>query len=144
MRYQPKTEEQLQDEGLLPDGNYPFEVVGATNKQSKKGNDMIELNLRFYGADGRPVFVRDWLMEAMGFKLRHFCEEVGLLDKYNSGELNDTDCEGKTGFATVKKEPAKGDFGPKNAVKDYGKKEEAEPVAAPAGSADLEKDDIPF
>jgi hypothetical protein len=124
MKVQPKTEEQLAEEGLLPDGNYPFEVVIAENKVSKAGNDMIAMNLRFYGPDGRPLFIRDWIMESMGFKLLHFCNEVGIYDKYNAGEVTAQDCDGRQGYAKIGRK--KDEYGWKNVVKDYGKPDETD------------------
>jgi hypothetical protein len=140
MKFKAKSENELAEENLLPAGVYPFEVITAEDKQSKAGNDMIALNMRIYSADGRPFFVKDWLMEAMGFKLRHFCEEVGILDKYEAETLTGTDCEGRQGYLVLKQEPAKGDFGPKNSVKDYGKPDETDTANAKLQQATVAKD----
>ena len=144
MRFAPKTEEQLNEENLIPAGNYPFEVVIAEEKQSKAGNDMIALKLRVYHGE-RALCVNDWLMESMGFKLRHFCEETGLLDKYEAGTLRADDCDGKSGFVTLKVEPKKGDFAAKNAVKDYCKAKEEDKANAALASASTKDpdDDLP-
>lgn len=124
---QPKTEEELDFERLLPKGVYDFEIVKAEEKQSKKGNDMIAVNLKVFHGDGFQ-FVRDFLMEAMSHKLRHFAETVGLLESYDSGQLDANDLVGRSGKARIDIEPA-GEFPAKNVVKDYGEKKKADPAA---------------
>lgn len=148
MKFAPKTKDEIAQDGLLPKGNYPFEVVGAEDTQSKKsGKDMIALNLRFFGTDGRPLFVKDYLLEAMAAKLRGFCEEVGVLDKYEAGTLCAEDCEGKAGYATLKIEQQEG-FDAKNAVSRYGKPKVKDEDAANTALATASKpkdpdDDLP-
>ena len=106
MKYEPIGE----DEGLLADGTYPFEVKTASDQYSKTGNEMIKVMLLVNG----ETIVFDYLIEAMKFKLKHFCEAVGL--DY-SGNLEASDCEGKCGrVKIVIKEDG---FGKKNEVKDY-------------------------
>ncbi len=86
MRFQPKTEEEILAFNLLPDGSYKFMVMGAHNKVSKTGNDMIELKLSISYENAHHI-IFDYLLEAMLFKLRHFAEATGLLDKYEAGEV---------------------------------------------------------
>jgi hypothetical protein len=147
MKFAPKSKEQLAEEGLLPKGNYPFEVVGADDTKSKNtGADMIALNLRVFGPDGRSVFVKDWLLEAMGAKLRQFCDHVGVIDQYEAGTLCAADCEGKTGYVTLKIKKSD-DFDPQNSVASYGQPKQKAEASAPAPkgeSTDTASDDIPF
>jgi len=124
---QPKTEEELDFERLLPKGTYDFEVVKAEEKQSKKGNDMIAVNLKVFHGEGFQ-FVRDFLMEAMSHKLRHFAETVGMINAYDTGQLDADSLVGRSGKARIDIEPA-GEFPAKNVVKDYGEKKKADPVA---------------
>jgi hypothetical protein len=152
MKFTPKTKEELQQAGLLPDGVYDFEVVKATDKISKNGNDMLELQLKVWGNDGREVMVFDYLLEAMAFKLRHFAEETGLIGKYEAGELHDYDCLGKSGKVSLivkaSKISASGNtYPPKNAVKDYisDNKAKSNGSLPPQKSVDNNLDaDIPF
>lgn len=120
MKFTPKSEKQIAEEGLLPEGNYGFEVAKAEDKVSKSGNDMIEVNLRVFNTDGGFVFVRDFLMEKIAYKLRHFAEAAGLLEKYESGEFTAADCEGRIGHVKIiiKKDPT-GTYPDKNEVRDY-------------------------
>lgn len=120
MRFEPKTEQELEEDGLLPKGTYDFEVIRAEDKQSKKGNDMIALGLKVFAPTGGTPFVNDYLLEAMAHKLHGFCEEVGLSDKYESGSLAASDCMGRSGKVRIDIEKGKGDYPSKNVVKGYG------------------------
>jgi hypothetical protein len=142
MQFTPKTEKELAEEGLLKTDNYDFEVLNAENAISQKGNPMIKLKLNVFGPDGRGVHIFDYLMEAMAFKLRHFCDGAGLIEKYESGKLDAADCVGRTGKAFIRIESDKnGVYPDKNVVKDYWKKEQIEKGTA----ADVtSQDDIPF
>jgi hypothetical protein len=147
MQFKPKTEDEIQRENLLEEGAYPFQVVEAAEGKSKKGNDMITVKLRLYRPSGGECFVFDYLLEAMAFKLLHFCEEVGLADKYEAGTLTDEDCVGKEGMVMIGIQDAKGGYPAKNVVADYGEDEEKEPAKAvkkPDPDLDAQPDDIPF
>lgn len=127
MRFTPKTEEQLVEESLIPAGEYDFCVVSAAEKKSKSGNDMIVVELDiFVNGNARPL--RDFLMEAMAFKLRHFCEATGLIEKYNNGTLTALDCENKSGKLKIVIQDSP-QYGKQNQVKDYIK--DAKPEAGP-------------
>lgn len=150
MTVTPKTEKQLMEERNFPEGEYPFEVVLAKDGISKRsGNEMIHLKLKCFTQDGRQFFVDDYLMDSMGFKLRHFCEEVGLLEKYEAGQLKDYDCDKKEGTVQIIIQKSKeSQYPDKNSVKDYGvakKKVKEEKPAAPTPEPDPEvSDDVPF
>jgi hypothetical protein len=118
MRFTPKSERELQEERLLPEGVYNFEVAEAEDAVSKKGNEMIAVTLRVFSDSGRALLVDDYLMEAMLFKLLHFCEATGLSAKYAAGTLEAQDCIGRGGKVKLAHEE-KGGFPPRNVVKDY-------------------------
>lgn len=132
MRFEPKSEDQLKAEFLLPDGEYDFTVTEAEEKQSAKGNDMIALKLTAYTPDGGERTLRDWLM-AGSLKLRSFCVGTGLDALYEAGELTDRDCVGRSGKCViVTRDDKTGQYGPQNAVKNYTPlPDQAAPVAAP-------------
>ena len=150
MRFQPKTEHQIAEEGLMPDGIYDFEVIEAEEAQSKRGNDMIVIKLRVFDADGTARNMTDYLMEAMAFKLRHAAEVCGLLPDYEKGELYAGSFVGQTGKVKIGRDKPNGDYPPRNAVKDYVKPDAAViPSGLPAARANSGKaadpfDDIPF
>lgn len=146
MKFTPKSEKEISESRLIPDGEYPFEVSSADDKVSKAGNDMIELWLRVYLDNGKFVQIPDYLMEKMEFKLRHACDACGIIDKYESGELDASDFEGKSGYVKIGTQPANGDWPAKNTVKDYILKdgtEHSKPKASVEKKDDFE-DDIPF
>jgi hypothetical protein len=92
---------------------------------------MIALNLHVF-VDGHARPMRDWILEAMSFKLRHFCAAVGILAKYEAGTLCAQDCVGTAGRVNVfiKDDPQ---YGPQNSVRDYVVPETAkEPAFTPA------------
>lgn len=141
MKFNPKTEREIAEEGLYPEGIYSFEIANAENKVSKSGNDMIQLKIKVYDNDGNFRFVDDYLLESMAYKLRHAAVVCGLGDKYESGSLDAFDFVGKTGSLklTVQKDK-KGEYPDKNVVKDYViPKDESETV-----SKTLQDDEIPW
>jgi hypothetical protein len=126
VKYTPKTEDQLVEESLLPEGIYDFEVASTDDKPSKAGNDMITLKL-FVFSDFGTRYVTDYIALGNTFgerKLRHAAVACGLLEEYDSGGIVADDFYGKTGKVSLKKVPAKDDFPPKNAVADYQPREE--------------------
>ena len=87
MKFTPKTEEQL----LQPKGEYDFKIAHAEEKISSSGNEMIKLEVTTYQQGRTVTTVFDYLLEAMMFKLIHFCRYTGLEEKYESGELTAED-----------------------------------------------------
>lgn len=157
MQFKAKTEKELAEENLIPDGVYPFEVSKAESKRSKAGNDMIEIELRIFTPDGRERGLKDWLMPSMGFKLFHFCAYAGLSQQYEAGSLTSHDCEGKQGFVKIgSQEDKTGQYPPRNNVRDYVRPEmkkdggrvqltESQLANLPQGvPAPTTSDDVPF
>lgn len=160
MRFTPKTEQQIEEENLLPAGTYDFECVEAEEAVSKKGNEMIKVKLRVYRDDGSFIVLTDYLLEAFAKKLLHFCKAGGLMGVYEDGHLTTHHCKGVIGKAVLDIQPAEGKYAAKNIVEDY---TEAGPAARkPTPEArrpqppatrpkpehdpnlDVEGDDIPF
>jgi hypothetical protein len=157
MRFQPRTEADIKAESnqrnLWPKGTYDFEVVNASDEVSKNGNDMIKLVLKVYDQSGRSQMVWDYLLEAMAEKLVHACEALGLNDRYDSGELDASDFDGKAGQVVLYIQKGQNGYADKNAVADYVKpKGGTERVAtAPRAAKPSQRttnqdinDDIPF
>lgn len=147
MRFTPKSEEQLEEENkfkLLEPGIYDFQITEASPEISKKRNDMIKLKLCIYNHDGNTQHIFDYLLESMGYKLRHCADACGLLAKYELGELVPDDFTDKAGKVKVVIQKSKDPQYPddKNAVADYIKRGNMVD-AAPKTAADLD-DDIPF
>lgn len=145
MNFTPKTEKEIQEDGLLAEGIYDFEVAEAENKTSAKGNDMIELKLHVFDGNGNPRIVMDYLLASIMYKLRHAADACQVLDKYDAGSLDASDFLGKSGKVKIKIDKDKtGQYADKNGVKDYVKRENmVEAGNAPKVAADLD-DEIPF
>lgn len=102
MRFEPKTEKQLAEEGLIPAGTVcDFEVTEAVEAQSKAGNDMIALKLRVWRPNGTTTTLRDWLLPNYPAKLLAFAKSVGMEDAYNAGAFAAEDLQGKAGKVKV-------------------------------------------
>lgn len=131
MKFQSKTENQLAEANLIPEGTYPFEVIKAIDGKSKSsGADMITLKLKIFQDADSGILLEDYLLESVGYKLFHFCAYNGLTKQYENGTLVAADCEGKTGYVKVGHQAGKdkgdgsGDCWPtKNTVKDYVRQE---------------------
>lgn len=146
MRFEPKTEKQIAEEGLLQPGVYDFEVVKGEDRQSKSGNDMIELVLSVTGDDGSARRVTDYLLEKLAYKLRHAAATCGVLGKYERGDLCGDDFMGRAGRVKLKIQASEG-YPDKNAVVDYvveEKKASAAPARRPAMADNDLDDSIPF
>jgi len=150
MRFTPKTEKEIAESNLLPEGEYPFEISSGADKISKSGNEMIELWVRVYKPDGSFNQVADYLLESIAYKLRHAAEACGLLDKYEAGTILGTDFIGKTGMLKLGITKDKnGQYPDKNGIKDYIVPKEGEakvsiPKDALQKTIDPMADDIPF
>ncbi len=125
MRFDPKSDEEIQTMDLMDEGIYPCQVEHATDKISKSGNEMIELKLRIWDANGRERLIFDYLLPQMAKKLKHFAVNAGLQEKYDNGTILADDCVGKTMAVELfvqlgkPKPDGSGDYPAKNSVRDY-------------------------
>lgn len=148
MQFTPKSEKEVSQFSLIPRGEYDFEVLEASEGPSKSsGNDQITVKLGLYVGDKRRL-VWDYISPAKEYKLRHFCDSVGLLAKYESGALTANDCVGRSGKCKIDIQHDKqGFYQDKNIVKDYSLRpakplsstqEREEPIQPPVD------EDLPF
>lgn len=120
MQFQPKTENDCKGSFKpIPKGEYDFEVLEASDETSKSGNDMIKINMAIWQGDRVLCRVFDYLLPAMEAKLRHACDACGLLDRYQSGNLQASDFMGRTGKVKIKIKKATAEYAEKNEVEDY-------------------------
>lgn len=139
MKFTAKTDKEIGSMGLLPKGEYDFEVSKATDEISKeKGNEMIKLTLGVYSISGDKVTVLDYILEAMAYKLKHFCDAVGLAKEYAEGHITADMCVNRSGRCKVGIEPETEKYSAKNTVKDY------LPGTGVGIKQPPELDDIPF
>jgi hypothetical protein len=141
MKFTPKSDKEIEEDGLLPKGTYDYEIIEATDKTSKSGNDMIELKLLFFHGESGSRTIRDYLLEAMAGKLKHFCVSHRLIREYDNGTLRAEACVGLSGRALVGIEKDKsGKYPDKNTVLDY----VVTKVTAPAAPNGITNEDVPF
>lgn len=155
MRFTPKSNEEIEKaqaaRGPFRPGVYDFEVIDAVEKTSQGGNDMIEIDIKVYGDGGDFKKVRDWLLEKIEYRLRHFAETVGLVSEYEAGELHAFDMIGKSGKVKLGIEKGTGSYPDRNKVTDYAPDENGVKAQKPAAqrqmataSSDGYDDTIPF
>jgi hypothetical protein len=151
VKFTPKTERELAEEGMLPDGTVcDFEVTEAEDAVSKAGNDMIALKLKVWRPNGSTMQLRDWLVSSQHFKLMAFANATGMREAYDAGTMEAADMAGVCGKVKLGVEPASGDFPARNKVASYVKAETARaPAPATRGGGGtkpgpVDEDSIPF
>lgn len=119
--------------GLAAPGLYEFKIIRAIAKMTRDktgpngniipGVPMLELGLQCWDHNKcREFFVTEYLTynENFKYKLKHFCETVGLVEQMENGSLSPDDCIGKCGQAKIYiKVDKEGKFDDCNAVRDY-------------------------
>ena len=149
MQFQPKTEDQLERENMLPEAQYPFTIMEAKEKEDKNGLAFFALKINVHGPNNRDWHVYDNVSPHwMAYKLRHLAFGVGLGAAYESGNLSAGAFQERTGHCEIGIEPAKGRYPAKNTVVDYVMPDIARGASQEAKAADAgqtkEDDDVPF
>ncbi len=148
MKFTPKTEKEIAEEGLIPAGTIcDFEVLEAEEKTSKAGNPMVALQLKVWRPNGQTTLVRDWLLLDQMWKLHAFCASVGKLADYEAGEIDAFELKGCTGRAKIGIKPATDQYAAGNSIAGYIKAETAAappPKAAARVTGKADADEIPF
>ncbi len=136
MQFEPKSEREILESEVWKKGEYEFEIVSAVEKLSKNtSKPMIELKVKLSNPKGQQRLLTDYLLPQMAKKFRHAANACGLIDKYDSGTLYDSDFVGKKGKLELDVERDKTKRYPdKNVVKDY-----IVPGASPAPGVGLEQ-----
>lgn len=119
MKVTPKTEAEVSIQPL-PAGIYDAEIGTAEDKVSNAGNEMIKVDVTVFDSKGNKRFVYDYLMDALPYKIRHACAAMGLLDKYEAGQITADDFINKSCKVKlrIKKDPS-GTYADKNEIQDY-------------------------
>jgi len=119
MNFNPKTEEEIAASKLWKKGEYPFEILSATEKASNRsGNQMIELKVRVTN-DSVVRTITDYLLEKRMEKLSHAAKACGLQAKYGAGSLEAIDFVGKSGRLKLGVEKGKDGYPARNVITDY-------------------------
>ncbi len=123
MQITPRTEKEIKEMRLVPEGEYYFKIIKAEEKVSKSsGQPMIELNLVIWDEKGKERYVTDYLInnDNMAFKIRHLYECIGMIEEYNSGNIDPFSLLNKEGnVKIIVQKDKKGIYNDKNVVKDY-------------------------
>lgn len=123
MKINPQSEQTFKERKLLTPGVYEFTVFDAIEKISQKsGEPMIEVILSIFDQSDREYKIYDYLMDKppMDYKIRKLWECVGMIEKYESGEINATDLHDKKGMVKIVTQvDKKGIYDDKSTVKDY-------------------------
>lgn len=121
MRVQPKSEKEIAEANLWPEGVYSFEIIEAEETTSKAGNEMIAMRVKLFNAQGASMLVDDYLVDTprAAYKVRHCAVACGLLGEYEKGELFARDLERRTGNVKVVVRKGTGDYPYKNQIADY-------------------------
>lgn len=142
--YKRITEEQDQLRNVFPKGEYKFLVENVEEKLCKNGiNKMLVVGLLLLN-EGRVLKITDWIMldmENFEYKLRHFADTCGLLDKYDSDTLEANHFLGREGVAkvSISEYEKDGETIKTNKINDYAKQN-----LSKANDNDFLNDAIPF
>ena len=120
MKFTPKSEQEIQEAGLLPKGIYDAEIIESEEAESKAGNPMIKINVRVFRPDGGSALIFDYLLASMPHKLRHCAYAVGFGGDYENGLLSAFDligrpCKVNVGISQDKNK----EFPMRNQINDY-------------------------
>lgn len=144
--YTPRTDEEWQLLNLLPEGKYFFKTIEAEESKSKDGHPMLVLKNLVTKPNGQKKTIKDWLIasDEMGYKIKHYCDAVGLEAVYSSGQFNASHCCGKTGFLELKISPANDKYDTSNTVKSYVSKNKVNLNQTAQTPKEILDDNIPF
>jgi hypothetical protein len=124
MKITPRSEAEAQRESRrkpLPSGWHDARITEAVEKlAAKSGKPMIEVAAIVQDAEGGERTLRDWLNDSPlgAAKLRHACEAVGALARYESGEIGQADFPGHDVRVKLGIEKRRG-YPDRNVIEDY-------------------------
>jgi hypothetical protein len=118
MNFVPKSAAEIAAKSKPLTGIFPARVHTAEAQVSKKGVDMIKLDLTVYFGD-KTTEKSTYLHPAMEVLVYHFCDHAGLLEEYNSGSLTADMCEGKDVMVKLGIEKGKDGYQDKSVIKDF-------------------------
>lgn len=148
MKFDPLSEEQIQQASLIQDGVYPYQVIKSEDKISKAGNEYIALTIKVWDNEGKEhlIFTNMALIKL----LKHFCDVNNMQEIYAKGEITADQFLNKTGGNVVitmepeKPNPNGGYYPPKNIVKDYIFSHKGSATKPLPESDNFINDDLPF
>ena len=118
MKFTPRTEDEIADSRLLKKRDLRLRD-SAFDKDSKAGNQMIELKIRVSNGNGETRVLGDYLLEKRPDKLLHAARACGIEEKYKTGSVPAVDFRGKRGRLKLAVEKGKNGYPDKNVIADY-------------------------
>jgi hypothetical protein len=105
---------------LLWRGWFPAQFIEATETESKRGNAMIAVVLTVFNDTEEREF-RDWYTasERNAARLRHACEAVGEVAKYEAGAIAAEDFPGHAVQVQLEVEKGRAGFPARSVIIDY-------------------------
>jgi hypothetical protein len=150
-KFTPQSEDEVQAASLCAEGLHPFTVLESDEVVSKSeknaGKPLIKLKLNLHGDDGLDYhcyeYIGDWVM---AYKFRHFFFAIGLGNAYEAGIINaaHNGLAGRSGWADVGIEKAKGNYRAKNVIRDFKPQLVDAVPPVPTTTETQENDDVPF
>lgn len=106
---------------LLPDGDYDAEVLECEEQTSKKGDPMFKLTLGIIDpATGFKCKVWDYISPRwFARKFRAFFDSMGQSELYQTGNIDPALLINQYVTATIRTQPAEGQYSEKNVVEMY-------------------------
>lgn len=140
MKFNP---DELEETTPMQPGIMNYEIVEAKERQSKSGNDMIELGIKIMDDDGRNLTIKDFLVGTTSslWKIHQFCQSNNL--DFNGGVLNPNDIVGQTGQCETTQETIE-DGRQMLKIKKYIRQDKQQSLSSPAQEEVPFDDDIPF
>lgn len=101
-------------------GWFPAQFIEATETESKRGNAMIAVVLTVFNGGEERTF-QDWFTasERHAARLRHACEAVGELAKYEAGAIAAEDFPGHAVQVRLEVEKGRAGFPARSVIADY-------------------------
>jgi hypothetical protein len=143
MDFIPATEEEIEKERNQPRdaGLYDFTCTEAEEGESQNsGNPQFKVKLKCFDDKG-SFFVYDYLQPGgkMRFKLKHFCDSVGLADKYEKGSLAAFDLLDKSGKVELVIQAGNEKYpNPRNSVRDYHDRQPSQGLSSLPNTSDAD------
>lgn len=120
-QFNPMSEKEAKNAGLLSPGPGEFEIIKAEDKVSQNNNDYLNLFVKMWDKDGREGTAWDIIMYTggMSYRMRHLCYSCGMGAMYESGSVDPAQLVGRRGSCTISHKADDRSGRDKNAVKDY-------------------------
>lgn len=118
MQFQPQSAADIAAKSKPLTGNFPGRVHSAEDCTSKKGVDMIKLEVTVFV--GEKSFEKTtYLHPAMEVLVYNFCKNTGLSEEYHQGSLRAEHCDGKDVMVKLGIEKGKDGHPDKSVIKDF-------------------------